>query len=155
MHRERGAVLVIALLLAGMLALLATSAMQSTVQELQLGAQQQALQRALASAEAGLARLGNQLLANPAATTLALTAAQCAAPDGSWCEADAGFVIDDAATSRASGGARTGSHYTARATGHAGRGAGVAIEAGWLLSRNADGSGPRLELRWWRRTDVD
>ncbi|MFT3905809.1 MAG: hypothetical protein QM718_05860 [Steroidobacteraceae bacterium] len=155
MQTERGTILVITLILAGLLAVLAVGAMQSAAFELTAAAQEQARTHALRAAENGLALLAAQLLAQPDVTTAGVGEADCVASAGAHCSATLQWVMVDAIEARQSAGARVASHYTARSEGSAGRGARVRLECGWRLVTVVTTGAQQLQLIYWKRSDAD
>lgn len=152
---ERGVVLLIALILAGLLAVLATGAMQSAAFELASSGQEQARERALQATDSALAQLAAQLIANPSSVALLLASSSCGPLAAATCEGSAMFIATDPAIAAASAGARTGALYTVSAQGRAGRGARVSVEVGWRLVTSSTGSAPEIQRVYWKRSDVD
>ena len=155
MRTERGAILVIALILAGLLAVLAVGALQSTAFELTATAQEQARTHALRAAENGLALLAAQLLAQPGQTSNSVDATACTAAGGAYCTATLRWIAVDTLEATQSDGARTAAHYTARSTGRAARGARVSLECGWRLVTTVATGAQQLQLTYWKRSDSE
>jgi type IV pilus assembly protein PilX len=152
----RGATLVVALLLLGIMALLGVSALRSAAIDLAMSGNEQFRSRALQAAEAGVELASVALRAAPPGAAPAPLAAQAmpGTPGDSFDHA-VRFVGDDPATVAASGGARTGQHYTIAASGRSLRGASVSIETGVVVIRDAGGVTLGIERRYWKRRDVE
>ncbi|MCC7463435.1 MAG: hypothetical protein IT480_13360 [Gammaproteobacteria bacterium] len=158
MHRRsrcRGATLLLALLLLGILALLGVSALRSAALDLAMSGNEHYRVRALQAAEAGLAAARVALRATPAgAAPAALISQSMPGMRGDDWSCSARFIGDDPATLAASGGARTGQHYTLESRGGSLRGAAVRLAAGVLVVRDAAGVTLAVEPRYWQRLDV-
>lgn len=154
--RTRGATLLVTLLLLGILALLGLSALRSAALDLAMSGNEQYRARALQAAEAGLAAGSVALRSTTAgAAPPPLTAQPMPGMDGDSWDCTVRFIADDPATAAASGGTRTGQHYTLEAAGHSLRGASVALAAGVRVVRDAAGTTLAIEPVYWQRRDVE
>lgn len=155
-ERAHGATLVVALLLLGILALLGVSALHSAAVDLAMSGNEQFRSRALQAAEAG-AELASVALRTtpPGAAPAALVAQAVPGMPGDAFGSTVRFIGDDPATAAASGGARTGQHYTIASSGRSLRGASVMLETGVLVVRDAGGTALAVERRYWKRRDVE
>ena len=153
---ERGAALLVTLLLLGILALLSVSALQSVALDLAMSGNEQFRSRALQAAEAGIETAILQLRATaPAGVPAALGAQPMPGlPVDGW-SSTVRYVGDDPEIAAASAGSRSGQQYAIASTGLAPRGASVALEAGVLVARDASGAVLAVERRYWKRRDVD
>lgn len=155
-NRARGATLLVTLLLLGILALLGVSALRSAAVDLAMSGNEHYRARALQAAEAGLAAGSVALRATGAGAVPPPRLAQpMAAMAGDEWSSTVRFVGDDPATAAASGGARTGQHYTLEADGRSLRGARVALAAGVRVVRDAAGATLAIEPVYWQRRDVE
>jgi hypothetical protein len=160
MHRPpeaaRGAALLVTLLLLGILALLSVSALQSAALDLAMSGNEQFRSRALQAAEAGIETARVQLRATaPGAVPAPLAAQPMPGQPGDGWSSSVRYVADDPGVAAASGGSRSGQHYTIASRGTAPRDAAVALEAGVLVLRDATGAVLGVERVYWKRHDVD
>ena len=156
LERQRGAALLVTLLLLGILALLSASALQSAALDLTMSGNEQFRSRALQAAEAGIESAIVQLRATPPGGVPATISAQPMPglpADGR--SSTVRYIGDDPQIAAASGGSRSAQQYTVASTGMAPRGATVTLEAGLLVVRDATGTVLAVERRYWRRRDVD
>ncbi|MFO1400806.1 MAG: PilX N-terminal domain-containing pilus assembly protein [Steroidobacteraceae bacterium] len=152
----RGATLLVTLLLLGILALLGVSALRSAALDLVASGNEQYRARALQAAEAGLAAGIVALRSTPAGAVPApLLAQPMPGMGGDAWDCTLLFAGDDPATFAASGGLRTGQHYSLESTGRSLRGASVALAAGVRVVRDAAGATLAIEPVYWRRHDVE
>lgn len=154
-HRERGAILVIALALLGLLAALSVLAMQTTALDLQLAGSERARLRSFAAAEFCLGTLADALLQLPPGALPADidTAAVPGFPDDRM-QCRLRDIGADAVLAQ-SGAGLTGRHYTLLASGNSVRGAVAYLEEGLLVVRDAGGAVTRVERSYWRRLNAD
>ena len=154
--RCRGATLLVTLLLLGILALLGVSALRSAALDLAMSGNEQYRARALQAAEAGIVAASVALRTTPAGTVPPALASQplpgMSGDVWSYAVHDIG---DDPATLAASGGTRTGQHYTIESAGRSWRGAAVQLAAGVRVVRAAGGATLAVEPWYWQRRDVE
>ena len=154
--RTRGATLLVTLLLLGILALLGVSALRSAALDLAMSGNEQYRARALQAAEAGLAAGIVALRTTPAgAAPPPLLAQPMPGMLGDTWDCALRFAGDDPATFAASGGTRTGQHYTLEAGDRSLRGAGVTLAAGVRVVRDTAGTTLAIEPVYWQRRDVE
>jgi hypothetical protein len=151
---ERGAALVVSLILAGLIATLAALSVQSSTLELQSAAAARYRLQALAAAESCAAQLTNALIALPP-PTLPADIGDMPVPgqpaDRMHCSSQAIGV--DAGIALRSAGALVGTHYVILAGGSSARAARSAIEQGVLLVRNGAGTLQSATRSYWVRLD--
>lgn len=153
--RERGAILVIALALLGLLATLTVLAMQTTALDLQLADSERARLRAFAAGELCLGLLADSLRQLPPGALppdIAPTTVPDFPDDRMQCQARE--IGADAATALGDAGL-TGRHYTLLASGSSTRGATAALEQGLLVVRDAGGAVANVERSYWLRLNAD
>jgi Tfp pilus assembly protein PilX len=153
--RNRGAVLVICLILLAALTLLAGSALQSSASDLAQSAADEFRARAQSAADTALVLAEQSLLADPPPASRDIPQTTLQADAGTLYAARLRFIADDPATAAASAGARTARHYTLEGTGFAPRRATVRVAEGVLLFQDTASGDLSVQRLWWQRLDVE
>jgi hypothetical protein len=155
-RQQRGATLLVTLVLLGALLALAVSGTQSAAEELAMAGNERWRLQAMAAAERGLALAEAALVAAPIDGTPApVTGGHDAASPGDTYDYRLRDLGADARLLETSGGARRGRLYVIAATGHSRRGATVSVESGVRVVRTAGGALLALERDYWIREDVE
>jgi hypothetical protein len=149
---DRGAALVVSLILLGLLVTAAIGAMHSVSLELVMAGNEHYRHRATAAASAGAALMADAVWSAPAGWLPAALARQpLAGSSGDFLSAE---VIDlgiDPDIATASGGASSGQRYRIVAHGSSLRGASCDLELGVVMIRDAAGIAVELRHRYWKR----
>lgn len=152
----RGNVLPTVLILLGGLALLALGATQSSLLELAMSGNELYRLRAAAAAETALAEAQAALAAAaPGVMPAARVQVPLAGQPGDEFDVALRDAGDDPRLAALSGGARSGRHYAATATGRSRRGAQARLEIGVRVVRDAGGTVLAVEREFWLRKDID
>lgn len=153
-RQQRAAALVVCLLLAILVATLATLATQSAALELQSVAAARYQLQALAAADYCATELGNRLLSlAPPALPPDVGDSPVPGMPGSRMLCRIQAIGADAGIAARSAGALAGTHYTVLARGTAPRDARAAIELGLLLVHDAAGALQSARPVYWLRLD--
>ena len=155
-RRQRGAALLVALLLLGALLWLTTSGAQSAALELVMSGNEGWRLQALAAAERALALAEAALVSVPEDGTPApITGARDAGLPGESYDYQVRDLGADARVAERSAGRQRARLYAVLATGHAPRHSQVTIESGVRLVRDAGGALLAVERDYWLRRDID
>lgn len=145
-----------ALMMLGLLSMLAVTALHSSALEVSMSASEQLRARAFAAAEAGQALAMQALQGGPVGDTpLPLPDTPMPGMNGDHLQYAVRLIGADPVIEWRSGGALNGLHYTVNSRGESLRNARVDVEAGVLLIRNAAGTLLEVRTTWWRRADLD
>jgi Tfp pilus assembly protein PilX len=150
--RQRGAALIVSLLLLGMLITAAIGAMHAVALELVMAGNEHYRQRALAAANAATALLADAMWAAPAGVAPVDLARQpMTGMSGDFLSAEVRELGSDPAVAAASGGMLAGTRYRITAHGSSLRDAVCDVELGVVMIRDAAGNPVELRHRYWKQ----